>query len=155
MGVFIVTMISFNINVSAQFIRLSLVIPAGIELNPNPVPPQILEPPMAEQGGYGYRTSSQPGIRWIELRSKENIQLAIEFKGTRKRGSIGALKPLYYLNDGTSNFSNAKTLSFGLNELSMFNEPQMIKNIPGNPTSLSSWLGVPANASGTLTIIYL
>lgn len=137
----------------AQFIRLTLNIPAGIELNPNPTPPQILEPPVAEKGGFGYRSSLNPGTRWLELRSRENMSFAVQFTPNVRRP--GGFKPLYYLNDGTANFSQAAQLTYGLNELRMYTEPKMINTLPGNLTSLSSWLGVPANASGTLTIIYL
>ncbi|MDP2187664.1 MAG: hypothetical protein Q8J69_03175 [Sphingobacteriaceae bacterium] len=137
----------------AQFIRLTLNIPAGVELNPNPVPPQILEPPVKEKGGFGYRSSLNPGTRWIELRAKENINFAVQFTPNVRRP--GGFKPMLYLNDGTTNFAAAMQLNSGMNELRMYNEPIMIKNIPGDLTTLSSWLGMPANASGTLTIIYL
>jgi hypothetical protein len=152
-GVFCVCLVLCSFNGKAQFIRLTLNIPAGVELNPNPIPPQILEPPMKEKVGFGYRSSLNPGTRWIELRAKENISLAIQFTPSIRRP--GGFKPMYYLNDGTTNFSQAAQLVSGLNELRMYVEPKMIKNIPGELTTLSSWLGVPANASGTLTIIYL
>ena len=152
-GTFIVVLMLTSHVGKAQFIRLTLNIPAGVELNPNPIPPQILEPPVKESGGFGYRSSLNPGVRWMELRAKENISFAIQFTPQTRRP--GGLQPMYYLNDGTSNFSNATQLTYGLNELRMFKEPLMIKNIPGELTTLSSWLGMPANTSGTLTIIYL
>lgn len=152
-GTFILVLLLSAQSVQAQFIRLTLNIPAGIEVNPNPVPPQILEPPLKESGGFGYRSSLNPGTRWIELRAKENISFAVQFTPNLRRP--GGLKPMYYLNDGTSNFSKAFQLNSGMNELRMYIEPKMINNIPGNLTTLSSWLGMPANASGTLTIIYL
>ena len=105
-GLFIIIFVLVGLNSSAQFIRLSLNLPAGVEINPNPIPPQILEPPANESTGYGYRSSSNPGLRWIELRAKENITFAVHFKPSGKR--IGAIQSLYYLNDGTTNFSNAK-----------------------------------------------
>lgn len=148
----VILLVLVSLNSSAQFIRLSLNLPAGVEINPNPIPPQVLEPPVAESSGYGYRTSSNPGVRWIELRAKENITFAVQFKPSGRR--IGAIQSLYYLNDGTTNFSNASKLNFGLNELQMYFEPKMINNIPGELTTLSSWLGIPVNASGTLTLIY-
>jgi hypothetical protein len=148
----IVLMLSSHVGY-AQFIRLTLNIPAGVELNPNPIPPQILEPPIKEKGGFGYRSSLNPGTRWIELRAKENISFAVQFTPSARRP--GGFKPMYYLNDGTTNFSAAAQLVYGLNELRMYIEPKMINNIPGELTTLSSWLGIPANASGTLTIIYL
>jgi hypothetical protein len=137
----------------AQFIRLTLNIPAGVEVNPNPIPPQILEPPIKEPGGFGYRSSLNPGVRWIELRAKENISIAVLFTPNVRRSP--GINTVFYLNDGTSNFSKAIQLRNGTNELRMYAEPVMIKNIPGELTTLSSWLGMPANASGTLTIIYL
>lgn len=152
-GTFLVVLLLCSIAGHAQFIRLTLNIPAGVELNPNPIPPQILEPPVKESGGFGYRSSLNPGIRWMELRAKENISFAVQFTPNLRRP--GGLKPMYYLNDGTVNFAEATQLSYGLNELRMYYRPLMIKNIPGELTTLSSWLGVPANASGTLTIIYL
>lgn len=152
-GTFFVVLLLNGYVCNAQFIRLTLNIPAGLEVNPNPVPPQILEPPLKEKGGFGYRSSLNPGIRWIELRAKENVSFGVEFTPNVRR--TGGFKPLYFLNDGTTNFSAASQLNFGLNELRMYNEPKMIKNIPGDLTTLSSWLGMPANASGTLTIIYL
>lgn len=152
-GTFILVLTLSSLDVQAQFIRLTLNIPAGVELNPNPVPPQILEPPIMEKGGFGYRSSLNPGIRWIELRAKENISFAVQFTPNLRRQ--GGYKPMYYLNDGTVNFAAAMQLSYGLNELRMYNKPLMLQNIPGELTTLSSWLGMPANASGTLTIIYL
>lgn len=146
-------LVSLSLDAKGQFIRLNLQIPAGIEINPNPIPPQILEPPLKEKGGFGYRSSLNPGTRWIELRAKENISIGVQFTPSVRRQ--GGFKPMYYLNDGTANFSQAAQLTFGLNELRMYKDPVMIKNIPGELTTLSSWLGVPANASGTLTIIYL
>ncbi len=152
-GAFIVGLILYSETGNAQFIRLTLNIPAGVDLNPNPVPPQILEPPIKEKSGFGYRSSLNPGTRWVELRAKENINLAIQFTPNMRKP--GGFSPMYYLNDGTTNFSAAVQLNFGLNELRMYIEPKLIKNIPGELTTLSSWLGLPANASGTLTIIYL
>lgn len=135
---------------SAQFIRLTITIPPGIEMNSASNPPQIIEAPIGQGGSRGI---NQKGFRWIEMRSLENIDFLISWKPVISRYSTK--NEFYFLNDNTINLANAKSLMLGTQQLRMYQEPKMIDQIPDNPKFLSSWLGVPANANGVLTIIYL
>lgn len=137
-------------NSSAQFIRLTITIPPGIEMNAATNPPQIIEAPL---GQGGMRGINQKGYRWIELRSLENIEFLISWKPTISRYSVK--NEFYYLNDNTVNLANAQSLMLGTKSLTMYQDHKMIDQIPDNPKFLSSWLGVPVNANGVLTIIYL
>lgn len=147
MYLLVVLLISWNSS-HGQFIRFTINLPAGFEAKPEPTSPQILEPPFASNEINPLGPKKQ-GTRWIEFRSRENVFLAVNAK-LESRG--GGLPVLYFLNDNTSNFNEAKQLGRAVNVLPMFNEMKLMKDMPNETTYLSAWLGLPSHASGTLTI---
>lgn len=133
--------------VQAQFIRLTISLPAGFEAKPDPYVPQVLEPPM-ESGSTSLGLRRQ-GIRWIEFRTRENIYLAISAKFDPKTGSLPAM---YFLNNNTTDFNNATSLSPFRSVVSMYEDQRLIRDFPDETNYLSAWLGIPSDRSGLLTI---
>lgn len=130
-----------------QFIRFTINLPPSFELTDRGVPPQIIEPIEGGQRIMG----EMAGLRWMEIRTAENVDIIVEMKFTNR--TVSTLN-CYFLNDGSTNFGAAELLARGSNSLMMHNGGQTIKQLPGNLRYLSAWLGMPAKQGGTLTITY-
>lgn len=128
----------------AQFIRMTINLPPGFEARPNPIDPQVLEP-----ATNGNANLARQGIRWIELRSRENVELSIQ---ARFEALPGALATMYYLNNNTTDFNAAKVLPPFKSTVTIYNGPRLMRDFPEEVTYLSAWLGVPAQRGGLLTI---
>ncbi len=133
--------------VEAQFIRFSINLPPSFELTNRAAPPQILEPVDG-----GRNVSEMSGLRWMEIRTAENIAIIIEIRYNNT--SASSLTTSYFLNDGTTNFSTAQILPKGSSSWLMHNGNKTIKELPGELKYLSAWLGMPAKQGGVLTITY-
>lgn len=131
----------------AQFIRFSINLPPSFELTDRAAPPQILEPVAG-----GSDAGEMAGLRWMEIRAAENIDLIINMQFNSRLGS--GVNTVYFLNDGSTNFASAQTLNKGNSSIIMNNGGKTIKELPGNLKYLSAWLGMPAKQGGTLTITY-
>jgi hypothetical protein len=130
--------------VSAQFIRMNISIPAGLELRLDANAPQVLEAP-------GGSTTSKGTVRWMELRSRENAELCIYMRHDAPL-SFGA-DSLLWLNDGSNNFSAAVGIPARW-EGRHFNGLTTMKQMPPTYTHFSAWLGITWWARGVLTIEY-
>lgn len=128
-----------------QFIRMTINLPPGFEAKPEPTSPSVLEAPME---GSTNRLTKQ-GIRWIEFRSRENVQLSIQ---ARFEALPGALATMYYLNNNTTDFNAARVLPPFKSTVSIYNGPRLMRDFPEEVTYLSAWLGLPAQRGGLLTI---
>lgn len=130
--------------VSAQFIRLTINLPAGFEAKPDPSFPQVLEAPVDESSNF-----ARQGIRWIEFRSRENVQLSIQ---ARFETRPGAMATMYYLNNNTTDFNAAKILPSFKTTVTIYDGPRLMRDFPEDVVYLSAWLGLPAERGGLLTI---
>ncbi|GEM_PF-2308696 len=133
----------------AQFIRFTINLPPSFELKDRPNPPQILEPVETS----GKISKDKSGVRWMEIRASENVPMLIEFRMDRSRGGL-ALPKMYFLNDGTTNFSNAESISPGYTEVVIRSGNKLITELADKPKYLSAWLGLPAFQGGVLTVTY-
>lgn len=131
-------------SISAQFIRMTINLPPGFEAKPDPTFPQVLEPPVNETANL-----ARQGIRWIEFRSRENVQLSIQARFESKPGPMATL---YYLNNNTADFNDAKILPPFKTTVPMYDGPRLMRDFPNDVVYLSAWLGLPAEREGTLTI---
>jgi len=131
----------------AQFIRFTINLPPSFELTDRAAPPQILEPVDGDRN-----VSEMSGLRWMEIRTSENISIIIEIQYNNK--SASSLTTSYFLNDGTTNFANAEILPKGSSSWLMNSGNKTIKELPGELKYLSAWLGMPAKQGGVLTITY-
>src|SRR5690606_25772856 len=95
-----------SLSVDAQVIRFTLDLPTSFEVNDNGAPPMILEP-ITDNTQIVNKTS----LRWIEIRSSENIELIIELKTDQKFGPLSGKS--YFLNDGSTNFAAATEIPPG------------------------------------------
>lgn len=134
----------------AQFIRLTINIPAGFEVNEVQNPPRVLEP-LSDLTGTG-SVADIRNLRWIELRSRENVSLIISMRFNSVGGV--AAGPLYFLNDGSTNFFEATRMPAFTAQVKMLQTDKLIRELPNKPAYLSAWLGMPPRQGGTLTIIY-
>lgn len=146
LSVLIVGIVLAN-TVHAQFIRLTISLPAGFEAKPDPYVPQVLEPP-TESGTKSFGLRRQ-GIRWIEFRTRENIHLAISAKFDAK---IGGLPVMYFLNNNTTDFNTATSLTPFRSVVPMFEGQRLMRDFPDETNYLSAWLGIPSDRSGLLII---
>lgn len=137
----------FLLKAEAQFIRFSINLPPSFELTDRAAPPQILEPVEGSRN-----VGEMAGLRWMEIRTTENVDIIIEVQFNNRLGS--SQTTCYFLNDGTTNFSNAKVLPRGSSSLLMHSGGKTIKDLPDNLKYLSAWLGMPAKQGGVLTITY-
>lgn len=137
------------VELTAQFIRLSINLPPGFEAKSDPVAPMVIEPPV-ELNGPGQMGARKSGVRWIEFRNRENAALVISAKFEHLPGA--GLPQLYFLNDGSSEFAKAKLLSFRRNQVTMLDKSLTMKDLPSETLYLSAWLGIPADRGGLLTI---
>jgi len=135
------------ITANAQFIRFTLTLPPSFELKDQPDPPQIIEPISENR-----LANEMAGLRWVEIRTTENVNLIVEmhFKSQNFSSSMN----VFFLNDGSSNFSNAQKLARGENTVLMHNGNRTITETPGKLKYISAWLGLPSRNEGTLTIVY-
>ncbi len=133
----------------AQFIRMTLSLPPGFETRADATTPMVLEP-AAITGSITGIAAKRAGTRWIEFRSRENSTLVISARFDNLRG--GGLPQMYFLNDGTTEFSRAKLLVYRSNQVTMLDKPLMMSELPIDTYYLSAWLGVPSDRSGLLTI---
>lgn len=133
---------------SGQFVRFTITLPPSFELNERGDLPIIMEPISQETGGF---SKYKNGIRWIEIRTTENVELIIDTKSNRSKSP---LMNTYFLNDGTLNFTNAQTIGLGQFSVKMLNQDVLISQLPDAPKYISAWLGIPTNKSGIVTIIY-
>jgi hypothetical protein len=134
----------------AQFIRFNIQIPPGFDITDRTDAPKILEPAESLTKRYGLE---KQGIRWLELRAVENIQISVQLTWKSSFGQ-GTSARSFFLNDGTTNFSNAIELKPGLNSVFIHNGGKVISAMPDKPKHLSAWLGLPSTRSGTLLILY-
>ncbi|MBA4304947.1 MAG: hypothetical protein C0424_12030 [Sphingobacteriaceae bacterium] len=131
-------------SVSAQFIRMTINLPPGFEAKPDPSFPQVLEAPVD-----GSTNFARQGIRWIEFRSRENVQLSIQ---ARFEPRPGAMATMYYLNNNTTDFNAAKILPPFKSTVTIYDGPRLMRDFPEDVVYLSAWLGLPAERGGLLTI---
>lgn len=131
----------------AQFIRFTINLPPSFELADRGVPPQILEPVEGSRN-----VGEMAGLRWMEIRTTENISIIVDINYNNKSSS--SLTTSYFLNDGTTNFADAQVLPKGPSAWPMHNGNKTIKELPGELKYLSAWLGMPAKQGGILTITY-
>jgi hypothetical protein len=129
----------------AQFIRFIINLPASFELTDRSSPPQILEPVAG-----GRMAGEMAGLRWMEIRAAENVDLIVEMKFNNPMNTNN----IYFLNDGSTAFGSAQILTKGNSALIMNSGGKTIKDLPGNIKYLSAWLGMPAKQGGVLTITY-
>lgn len=147
LSAFSLCLLSFG--AQAQMIKFTINLPASFEMNELVEQPVVIEPLKDKSV-----VKAQENIRWIEIRSRENVELIISMSYDRKRPARGMGK-LYYLNDGTFNFINAGLLPFDAKTtVLMNNSGKTIDQMPNSPAFLSAWIGLPANQGGVLTIIY-
>lgn len=139
-----------SIAANAQFIRFNIQIPPGFDITDRTDAPRILEPAESLTKRYGLE---KQGIRWLELRAVENIQISVQLTWKSSFGQ-GVSARSFFLNDGTTNFSNAFELKPGLNTVFIHNGGKVISAMPDKPKHLSAWLGLPSTRSGTLLILY-
>jgi hypothetical protein len=130
--------------VSAQFIRMNISIPAGLELRLDANAAKVLEAP-------GGSTTSKGTVRWMELRSRENAELCIYMRHDAPL-TFGA-DSLLWLNDGSNNFSAAVGIPARW-QGRHFNGLTTMKQMPPTYTHFSAWLGIARRATGVLTIEY-
>lgn len=138
-----------SVDAEAQFIRFSINLPPSFELTDKGDIPKILEAP---KGTGGMSLTGVEGVRWIEIRTTENVDLIVEMRYDRR--SVSGLAKTYFLNDGTMNFDEAMQLLSGQNQVQMLQKPTMISELKGKPKYISAWIGLAAGRSGVLTIIY-
>lgn len=133
----------------AQFIRLNIVIPPESSIMDLSDMPADLPP--AESNADMISTKST--YRWLELRSVENLEMLVLFQ--KDRTTFGTNNDrLLYLNDGSTLFSSARPFKeyaqtfflLGMRGKAYLNAESL--------NSFSAWVGIPAQASGKLTIIY-
>lgn len=143
----VLCLLSFGVN--AQMIKFTINLPASFEMSELVEQPVIIEPLKDKSV-----VKAQENIRWIEIRSRENVELIVSMSYDRRRPARG-MGRLYFLNDGTFNFINASLLPFdSKTTVLMNNSGKTIDQMPNSPAYLSAWLGLPANQGGVLTIIY-
>lgn len=134
---------------SAQFIRFSIKLPPSFELNNRAAPPVIIDP--AELPG-GSITGIKQGVRWMEIRATENVDLIIDMRYSRGRSNMRT--QTLFLNDGTTNFIDAQLIPSVGAHVRMFNQDVVITQMTGAPKYISAWLGLTAGVGGVLTITY-
>lgn len=137
---------------TAQTIKLTINVPSGVELRDAGAPPTVIEPP-----AYGNQLDAtgikKEGVRWIEIRSSENIEFLFSVKFVSSRGM--GLPIVYYLNDGSTNFTEAVKLPMFATSLRMYNKPIVMDQFIEKPLYLSSWIGLPSGRGGVMTLEYL
>lgn len=133
---------------SAQFIRFSIKLPPSFELNDRANPPSVLEP--AEAGGR--MAGMKQGVRWMEIRATENVDLIIDMRYSRGRSNMRT--QTLFLNDGTTNFIDAQLIPSVGAHVRMYNQDVVITQMKGSPKYISAWLGLTAGVGGVLTITY-
>lgn len=129
---------------AAQFIRMNIRIPAGLELRLDANAAKVLEAP-------GGKKSNKAAVRWLELRSRENSEVGIHMRHDALLGR-GA-DSLLWLNDGTNNFGAAAGIPVRW-ESRYFNGLTTMKLMPSTSTHFSAWLGITRQTSGVLIIEY-
>lgn len=142
-------LLHLSVRAEAQFIRFSINLPPSFELTDKGDLPRILEPPI---GTGGTTLTGVEGVRWIEIRTTENVDLIVEMAYDRKRAT--GFGRTYFLNDGSMNFDEAVQLFSGQNQVHMLYKPVMISELAGKPKYISAWIGLAAGRGGVLTIIY-
>lgn len=139
--------LTLPMSIAAQFVRFTINIPPSFEITDRGSAPAVLEPVQVDR-----RLIQKPGVRWIEIRTNENIDLIIEMKYSRS--VRGTLNRTYFLNNGTTNFGSANEILSNRMHFKMYHKDLLINEIPSSPKFISSWVGIMAGTSGTLTIIY-
>jgi hypothetical protein len=134
---------------AGQFIRFSINLPPSFELNNRAEPPVVIEPADLPSGTV---TGIKQGIRWMEIRANENVDLIIDMRYSRGRSSIRT--QTLFLNDGTTNFIDAQQIPSIGAHVRMFNQDVVITQMKGSPKYISAWLGLTAGVGGVLTITY-
>ncbi len=131
----------------AQVIRININVPAGFELRDVANAATILEPIPSEANFLGNRSQ---GIRWIELRANESVTYVMSMRHTGI--STVSRKPIFLLNDGSSNFSRAKAVPPG--EYSFVSKFADREDDSKFSLYTSAWVGLPEDINGILTINY-
>lgn len=136
---------------AGQFIRFSINLPPSFELNNRAEPPVVIEPADFPDGATGI-TGVRQGIRWMEIRANENVDLIIDMRYSRGRSSVRT--QTLFLNDGTTNFSDAQQIPSIGAHVRMYNRDVVITQMKGSPKYISAWLGLTTGVGGVLTITY-
>jgi hypothetical protein len=135
----------------AQFIRFNLTIPPGFAINEQIKRSEVVETRMTDNG-MNELGNNQSNYRWLEIRTNENVPIIIEAALNGKYGLPAA--PLLYLNNGTSNFTEAFALPRRGATVDIYKSNAKLAKTQITANYISAWLGVPTESSGSLTIIY-
>ena len=127
--------------VQAQFVTVKLEIPSGTTFAS-----QVIDPVNGESW------EKSRAMKWIEIVVPENLVLLLDV-------SFPAWKvepPLesYFLNNGTSNLGESKSLESGSQWVQMRQYGNLIRYMNPRPLAISAWLGLPMTSGITIKIEY-
>lgn len=125
----------------AQFIAIRLEIPAGVQFSS-----QVMEP---LEGGTWEKTKAK---RWVGLEADENLSILVQMDLPQRE--IQPAPEAYFLNDGSSDFEEAFTLSINSSEVILSDTYQLIRYMKPMPTKVKAWLGIPVIDGLTVKIEY-
>lgn len=108
-----------------QFVKLRLEIPAGVNFDSK----------IIEQNPQG----SDQQMIWMEIVANENLTILFDLR----QEDTGKSHEVFFLNDGTVNFSNAGKLPSGSQRLQLHNSGLLIRNIKPMTNRIHAWLGLP------------
>ena len=142
--VFLTGIYLFGLPAQAQFINFRLEIPAGVNYTTSLLSPlvEVEHRPDGQQG-------KSPARVWIGMQAQENLSFLLEV-----REENGPRVETLFLNDGSSNFEQARILASGLQTLQMRIPAWLMRNLKPRPPYLLAWLGLPQRKDVQVIIEY-
>jgi hypothetical protein len=103
--------------------------------------------------GTNIQVMSSVNLQWVRISAPENMQLIVEVENFNVLDGPVLIQAAY-LNDGTSNISNAILFNGTRAVFPILNNSRLIHRINGLPQNVSVWIGVPIGQTRQLTIDY-
>ena len=127
--------------VQAQFVTVKLEIPSGTTFAS-----QVIDPVNGESW------EKSRAMKWIEIVVPENLVLLLDvgFPAWKVEPPLES----YFLNNGTSNLGESKSLESGSQWVQMRQYGNLIRYMNPRPLAISAWLGLPMTSGITIKIEY-
>ncbi|WP_289030890.1 hypothetical protein [uncultured Algoriphagus sp.] len=143
-GIVLLVIILFSgLKVSAQFMRTYISLDPGVTSISGGTPRIIIPTISIEREISSSRA-------WVEFRTLDNLQLAIDYKGSIPSDSLN--NNLLLINNGTENFSSAIILK--KNSFVLLKNPSSINKESNSFKVFSAWVGIPILFGRQITIHY-
>lgn len=143
-GIVLLVIILFSgLKVSAQFMRTYISLDPGVT-SISVGTPRIIIPTISIDGEI---SSSRA---WVEFRTLDNLQLAIDYKGSMPTDSLN--NNLLLINNGTENFSTAIVLK--KNSFVLLKNSSSANKEYNSFMVYSAWVGIPVLFARQITIHY-